>query len=350
MNNQKYIQFFIFAFALFGFFISSCSEDDLSSTSIISEVGNPKSPFDEWLDLNFLNPYNLEYKYRMEDVEIDFSKNYAPPSMEYSMKLAKIIKHVWLDAYVEVGGDAFLSKCAPSILLLYGSGSWNTDGTMTLGTAEGGLKISIFLVNSLDPYNAELLNRYYLSTMHHEFTHILQQNVNYPQEYNLISAGDYLPSSWYNRSVAEYASLGFITSYAGSQPVEDITEVTARYITFTEAQWDELWKYADEEGTKKLQQKIAIMKQYMKEAWNIDMDVLKETVNRRMNEISYLMLLEDNWLPLIDHSQSVVESDQQTLLKQLRLEWPEAKKGITNHPNCCHVHDAALMNNLGINE
>lgn len=59
------------------------------------------------------------------------------------------------------------------------------------------------------------MNKWFFKTMHHEFTHILQQDINYPQEYNLISAEDYRPSGWHNRhELADYASLGFITDYA----------------------------------------------------------------------------------------------------------------------------------------
>lgn len=187
--------------------------------------------------------------------------------------------------------------------------------------------------------------------MHHEFTHILQQNINYPQEYNLISAGDYLPSGWNNRKkVSEYASLGFVSSYAGSKAVEDITEVTACYITFTDAQWAEVWANAGEEGTRKLQQKIAIMKSYMKDSWNIDIDLLREIVKRRMGEISYLTLLEDAWMPIINQSLPTAESELRAIEKRLKAEWPEAKAGIDKHSDCCHVHDAMLINLLEINK
>lgn len=55
---------------------------------------------------------------------------------------------------------------------------------------------------------------------------ILHQNKPYPVEYNTISKGNYAATSWHDRDAQESAQLGFITPYAGSQPIEDITEVT----------------------------------------------------------------------------------------------------------------------------
>ncbi|WP_373802700.1 zinc-binding metallopeptidase, partial [Bacteroides heparinolyticus] len=257
--------------------------------------------FDHWLQKNYVDAYNIDFKYRMDDKETDFEKNLAPADLEQSMKLAKIIKHVWLESYVEVAGIDFMRKHAPAMLLVVGSAAWNEDGTITLGTAEGGLKITLNMVNWLDPANVEQMNEFFFKTMHHEFTHILQQDVNYPQEYNLISAADYNPSGWYNRRNPEqFAPLGFITPYAGSMPVEDITELTCCYITYTDEQWNEVYAAAGKEGRNKLDQKMTIMTKYMKDVWNIDMDELKKVVRRRMGEAKYMQLIEPSWLPLIE--------------------------------------------------
>lgn len=48
---------------------------------------------------------------------------------------------------------------------------------MVLGTAEGGMKITLYNVNDINPdkIDINLLNEYYFQTMHHEFAHILHQ-------------------------------------------------------------------------------------------------------------------------------------------------------------------------------
>lgn len=351
MNRKIYISV-IFAL-LVGIMLPSCSEDDLSSKSIFDVTTEPKSVFDDWLDVNYLKPYNIDYKYRMEDIELTYGKNLTPASLKYSMQLAKIIKHVWLDAYAEVGGRDFVSGSAPSILHLVGSASWNNDGTITLGTAEGGLKITLYMINWLDPTSLENLNEYYLGTMHHEFTHILHQTKDYPQEFNLISAGNYLQSNWHTRDVNEYAPMGFVSAYAGSMALEDITEVTARYITYTDAEWDYIFANAGKEGREKIERKISIMKKYMMDEWNIDMDLLRRSVEKRMNEIQNLILIEDSWKSLYDPDLAEESDNNKSAIESaIRADWKASgvQAGMDKHPNCCYIHNANLMKRLNINE
>lgn len=275
-------------FLLAGLFMA-CQEDELSSKSVIDISDLKRNDFDKWLLKNYVDAYNIDFKYRMEDIEADFTHNLVPADFDLSVKLAKVVKHAWLEAYDEVGGVDFTRRNAPKVIQVIGSASWN-QGTYTLGTAEGGIKVTLYLGNWLDPTNAAKLNEYYFKVMHHEFAHILHQTKDYPQEYNLISAGNYAPSGWNNRKLSEAAPLGFVTSYAGSEPREDIAEITATYLTYTDEQWDEVWKYAGDEGRAIIEQKISIMKKYMKDSWKIDMDKLREIIERRGNEIKDLDL------------------------------------------------------------
>ncbi len=275
-------------FLLAGLF-TACQEDELSSKSVIDISDLKRNDFDKWLLKNYVDAYNIDFKYRMEDIEADFTHNLVPADFDLSVKLAKVVKHAWLEAYDEVGGVDFTRRNAPKVIQVIGSASWN-QGTYTLGTAEGGIKVTLYLGNWLDPTNAAKLNEYYFKVMHHEFAHILHQTKDYPQEYNLISAGNYAPSGWNNRKLSEAAPLGFVTSYAGSEPREDIAEITATYLTYTDEQWDEVWKYAGDEGRAIIEQKISIMKKYMKDSWKIDMDKLREIIERRGNEIKDLDL------------------------------------------------------------
>lgn len=268
---------------------SACAEDELSSTSVIDTSTVKRNAFDEWLIRNYVNAYNIDFKYRMEDIESDNSHNLVPADFDMSVKMAKIVKHAWLEAYDEAGGIDFTRRSVPKVINLIGSASWD-QAKYTLGTAEGGIKVTLYLGNWLDPTNTAQLNDYYFKVMHHEFAHILHQTKNYPQEYNLISAGNYAPSGWNNRDLKTVAPMGFVTNYAGSEPGEDIAEITATYLTYTDAQWAEVWQYAGDGGRAIIEQKIDIVKQYMKESWKIDMEQLKQIIKRRCNEITDLDL------------------------------------------------------------
>jgi len=148
----------------------------------------------------------------------------------------------------------------------------------------------LYMGNWLDLTNVDRMNEYYFKVMHHEFAHILHQKKNYPVDYDKISAGNYTPTGWQNRKLAEVAPLGFVTPYAGSKPSEDIAEVTACFLTYPEAQWENVMTLAGEKGKPIIDQKLAMVKKYMKDSWQVDLDLLRKVIARRTNEISELDL------------------------------------------------------------
>ena len=331
--------FYLFTMSIIASVVLIGCIDDVPNTS--------ESIFDKWLKSNYIDTYNIDYKYKMDDKEIDFSKHLVPASIENSMKLASIIQHAWLDAYVEVAGFDFMRNHAPPMLQVIGSASWNSDGTITLGTAEGGLKITIYMANWLNPGNVEEMNNYFFNTMHHEFTHILHQDVNYPQDFNSISASDYSPSGWYNRSsINDYATMGFVSAYAGSMGSEDIVEVTCRYLTYTDEQWNRLYAAAGPVGSNKINQKVQIMKDYMSEKWNIDMDKLRDVVNRRMEEISLLQLLRPEWESLINQYPASANFNMDKIESEFIANIDKLSEHFESHPLECQIHNVTLLNNL----
>lgn len=274
---------------LTGMGLAACDNDDLDKESIFDVQEQRRNDFDKWLLENYVIPYNIDFKYRMEHIESDFSHNLVPTDMELSIKLAKIVKHVWLESYDEVGGVAFTRACAPKVIHLVGSASWD-KGAITLGTAEGGLKVTLYMGNWLNLDDVEKMNEYYFRVMHHEFSHILHQKKSYPLDYEKISAGNYRPTGWHNRSLEDVAPLGFVTPYAGSKGSEDIAEMTACYLTYPKARWNELMELAGAEGSGIIYQKLDIVRNYMKSVWGVDIDRLREVIDRRCYELKYLDL------------------------------------------------------------
>lgn len=90
----------------------------ITGNSIFTEETEAeKSAFDKWVLSNYTNPYNILLKYRMEDKESDMTHVLVPASYEKSVVLAKIVKHVWLEAYDEATGNPnFLRHYVPKIL------------------------------------------------------------------------------------------------------------------------------------------------------------------------------------------------------------------------------------------
>lgn len=336
-----------------GGMVSSCSERALSpDDSIFDSAGSlPQNSFDNWLDDHYVKNYNIDFKYRYQHNESDFSYNLVPASLENSMKLARIIEHVWLGAYDEVTGSPhFMRTNKPAILNIIGSAAWHPgEGTMTLGTAEGGLKIVLYLGNWVDENNPAQLNQYFFKTMHHEFTHILQQTKPYPRvEFDRISQEDYRPSAWFNRKkIEEYASLGFITAYAGSSAVEDITEVTACYVTMTKEEWDAVYAAAGDEGRAKLDEKVKIMKRYMKNQWDIDMDELRDVVAARMGEVGQMDLILPEWKPLLTDQGPSGTTPQGFMVQQADNLLRMLPAATQEYPGRCYASEADIVRIFG---
>ena len=276
------------AAVILGLSLVSCDKEEiLDPTSIFDDAVVPvENDFDKWINTNLTQPYNIQIKYRLEDKESNTEYNIAPAEYEKSIALAKLTKYLWIDSYEELMGKSFVCNYCPKILNFVGSVEYNSQGSIVLGTAEGGMKITLFNVNSIDPDNLdiEFLNYWFFKTMHHEFAHILHQTKSYTTDFNLISL-DYQSSSWVNVSDADALNMGFISPYASSEPQEDFVEMISIYVTNTAEYWDELVGSASEDGQAKIAQKLDVVKDYLKTSWDIDIDKLREVVQRRSGEI-----------------------------------------------------------------
>lgn len=235
--------------------LGSCSEDDLNSTSIFDTDAPQRTEFDQWLKTNYTDPYNIEFNYLYNDKLSDLSYNVVPADIDKSKALAKLVKHVWLDAYTEVAGEDFVKANTFRQIQLIGSHEYSGQGEIVLGTAEGGLKVLLFGVNSLDldnifinhsnPYRSHGaqpldLNYWYFHTMHHEFCHILTQKKEYSTEYRDISAGSYHAADWINVEDADAPMEGFVSGYASGEYNEDFAEMYSTYVTSSAAAWNEI--------------------------------------------------------------------------------------------------------------
>ena len=229
---------------MFAPLLAACSDDKLGDT-IFPDVSDEPDPasytykFDKWLNLNFRDVYNVDFKYLMEDVESVMDYNLVPATYDNARDIALLTKYLWYDSYKELTGEDFIKSYGPRILHLVGSPAYNAQtGTEILGLAEGGLKVTLFKVNEMDLNDINMLNEYYFRTMHHEFGHILHQTKSYPTDFNLLSTGRYDDSSWQSKQPGYVASLGFVTPYASSQAREDFAETIANYVTRTPEQMD----------------------------------------------------------------------------------------------------------------
>lgn len=206
--------------------ISCSKEEDLSA--IVEGLGGEKFnklPIDEWLAQNFTKPFNIDVKYRWDPFEVPLDKTLVPPLVSKVQPTMEAVKKIWIDPYIKVAGEDFIKRFCPKQYVLVGSANWNTDGTIVLGTAEGGRKVILYQINNFDKKNVPVVKEM-LHTIHHEFAHILHQNILYPIAYKQITPGTYT-SNWYNISEEEALNFGYVTSYSMLNPDEDFVEMVA---------------------------------------------------------------------------------------------------------------------------
>lgn len=288
---KKYITYLLVALTFAGV-TTSCSEDDLNPQSIFDHEDPFRTAFDKWLLDNYVTPYNIDFKYLFEYKESDTKYNLAPAELSKSVAIAKLVKFLWIDAYVEAQNNdrTFICTYGPKMIHLIGSPAYD-NGLLTMGTAEGGLKVTLYNINALNPAKAdvEAMNHWYFSTMHHEFSHILHQTVEFPHEFFQISSGKYKGNAWTNFSDEDALKEGFITAYGSTEVHEDFAELVANYVTHNSEWWAKRLKIADKAAIY-INQKMDIVKTYMDEVWNINLDELRDIVQRRSEQVKYIDL------------------------------------------------------------
>ena len=268
--------------------LTSCSSDELSEQSVVTVDHVDYTAFDYWLQRNYVAPYNIRFKYRYEDNESD--KNYytVPSRYDDAVILAHIVKYLCIEAYDEVGGIDFTRAYFPKLIFTIGEWEYKNNGTYILGTAEGGRKILLSGTNYLSQYmrNADDLNHYYLKTIHHEFTHILNQTKDYPADFQLITGADYVADKWSN-SPYDYGYLarGFISAYAQHSDKEDFAELLSLYVCNAEDTWNGWMAEAGTDGARIITAKMEIVKNYMLTTFGISLDQLRQSLQRRQMQV-----------------------------------------------------------------
>ena len=268
---------------------SACQKDDLNPNSVIKVETAPATELDNWLNDNYVKPYNIDFKYRFELNESDMNYYTVPADYDEAVIMAHLVKYLCIDTYDEVAGVDFTREYFPKMFFLIGEFEYRNNGTYILGTAEGGKKVLLSGVNYLSymlKQGSEALNRYYIKTIHHEFTHILNQTKDYPTDFAQITGSSYVADSWSEDPyVTEYLKNGFISAYAQHSDEEDFAEMMSIYVTNTQEYWDAQLEEAGSDASKLISAKLQIVKDYMKNSWSIDLDRLRSVIIRRQNDV-----------------------------------------------------------------
>lgn len=275
----------------FAIIIVSCKkEDDLGSVDNIPGLGGDTwvpGPIDTWIHDSLTVPYNIAVKYKWDQSELDLNKTLVPPKEEKVIPVLSAIKRGWIQPYVDEAGILFFKTISPKFFSLVGSPSFNSDGSITLGTAEGGRKVVLYELNDfrikgMPGYVANDSNRVLRMfwVINHEYAHILDQNIKFPVEFSESSASSYT-SDWTNVSPQEALNEGFISQYSISGKDDDWAEMVALMLVHGRSWFENRVNSINYTGTTpngttaaearaRLRQKEAAVVSYFKQAWNIE--------------------------------------------------------------------------------
>lgn len=262
--------------------MTSCSKEDLGESAIAIPDDAPKTEIDIYIHDNFTVPYNVGVLYKWVDGETEIGKNLVPPSEDKIIPFLKVIKKAWIEPYVDAAGQPFLQKLMPKQIQLFGSASYNNDGTIVQGTAEGGRKLVLYEINSFNPQNRVKFKRF-IHVMHHEFGHIMHQTVLYPDSWKTLTPQ--YTSTWANFSEQEALNQGFITPYSMNVADDDFVEMIATYLTNSKAEFDAIIARAAPKGQEMLRTKEQIVINYMWENWHVDMPSFRDEMTKVMDEV-----------------------------------------------------------------
>jgi substrate import-associated zinc metallohydrolase lipoprotein len=280
--HTRYSRLVLLAFSLV--ILASCSKEDAPNVSQLDLTGDTwvKGPLDFWLEESFIAPYNIEVKYRFDRYELSLNRTLVPTREDKIIPVMETIKKTWIEPYEQEAGEAFIKKLSPKQFVLVGSPEFNPNGTITLGTAEGGRKIVLFKLNDFEKKDTVEVKQM-LHTIQHEFAHILHQTVMYPEEYKRITT-DYT-ASWNDFSLEDARSRGYITEYARSSPNEDFVEMISLMLIEGKAGFNQIVNSAPETAQALLRRKEELVVRYFKEVWNIDIYSLQSRTERAINEL-----------------------------------------------------------------
>ena len=271
----------IYIAAVLALSLAACNnKENLSSESVLKPRTTAKTALDTYIYNNFQQPYNIMVTYNYIDADFEMGKYFYPPTEAKVQPMLEIVKKVWIDSYTQVAGQNFIKSVAPRQISLIGGYNVNPSGTITLGFADSGMKITLFNVDQLDVTQHEA-TRQYFHTIQHEYCHIINQRKPYSEEYGKITPSDYT-ANWYNVGLADANKKGFITPYSMLNDIEDFAEMTSGMLSMIKTALDAKINAIPEEGRKLIRKKEEFVVSYFKSEWNIDLYRLQEVVENQM--------------------------------------------------------------------
>jgi substrate import-associated zinc metallohydrolase lipoprotein len=283
MRIVKYKKIALLFLTLVAF--ASCSNEDQVGESQLNYNQPTKTALDNWIGINYLNPYNINVQYKWNQNTVDNSRFLFPPEVDKVQPALEIVQKIWLDSYKAIGGIDFVKKIAPREIVLVGGVNLNSVGTRTLGLAEGGQRVTLFETDYIDRTDRANITEF-IHTIQHEYIHILNQNKPFNEKAWAVITPVGYTADWYNYSIPASNELGFITSYARSNINEDFAETASVILISSKAEYEDfLNNIKSETAYFALIAKEALVVKYFKDAFDIDFYALRDEAEKNTNAV-----------------------------------------------------------------
>ncbi|MEZ7516575.1 zinc-binding metallopeptidase [Flavobacterium frigidarium] len=267
-------------------FLGACASDEPLTESILDTTVPVKSSLDNWIDTNFLTPYNINVQYKWDQNVVDNNRYLFPPTQTKVQPALEIVQKIWLQSYSTIGGADFVKKIAPREFVLVGGVNLNTTGTITLGLADAGQRITLFETDKVNKTDRENVKRF-IKTIQHEYIHILNQTKPFDEKTLAKITPTGYTSNWYATSTAVANEEGFISDYARSNINEDFAEMAATMLINSKAEYQAILDgIEDEEAVANIKAKEAVVVKYFKDAFNMDFYKLRDEAEKNTNELT----------------------------------------------------------------
>ncbi len=307
-------------FAIFAF-LGACEEEKVNYTP--EEPEKLTDEIDLYFKTHFLDEYGTAVRWKWVDRLVSDEKRVTPPLREVCKPMGEFIRNFWLAPFnVTEAGQKFMKDHFPPEIALVGSPMYNKDGSVTLGYADAGVRITFTQVNEYkENKHSVAWHLFQLRTAEHEYGHIIHQQHDLPDGYEDVTPGNYKSNNWLNlagdvqssspRISREAIAAGMVSNYGTSDENEDFCELLSIYLTsdkdafyarYITHEPTEEYEVVNDKGETVVVQpksdavemnagrdfiaiKLNMIKNYYSENFNIDLDQVRDEVMLRINNI-----------------------------------------------------------------
>ena len=299
----------IFASSLF----LQCTEEDKNAQFTPPDNQDISSPNDQYL---FDNSGNSLYERFGTAVRWRWNDNFISPTQRATaiksnlvIDATKLVDYLWIGPYIATGTDAtaFIKELFPAELVYLGSYIYKDDGTRLLGYASGGARVTLLNLNALDllfPNGTDWLTGAgggLLTTVHHEFSHIVHQNYGIPVGFNTISE-NYIGNQWINIRLNDAIKLGMVRNYGTLNEYEDFCEIISHLLGVDKDAFEERFIKQQNcsslttteavvncrelnEGRLLIKKKVDLVIDFYKQKFNVDLLAVRDTLQTRLTRL-----------------------------------------------------------------